>query len=658
MSSITPKSQKMYSVPYTWIVVAAIFVMFIAASEWIAAGYVAKIQSPRILGPLDLSLAGRRTEAQAAMRGVGQRVRALAARGNAALNQRQPVSIRDGIMQNASRQLQKAIRTGIIPVDNPDAWARPLLVKPARREPLPASWPASAVKCTGELSHVTWRKTCVYENLYFINNTYVFAVGEGVPTVSDADFRSAYLVMSQDRPVNNVNSKPPFTFIPRRLTLKEVASGLPEDRTEISNINGTCILHNRFYVAAAGHHVWNDLFAMFTALSDVGMGEADVDPITLSLTHRDLKELRKIEESFLGGTFRSTAEWARQNKTVFIRQAVVGTGQGGADDVQQLRRFLQGHAYTRRAFWMFRNRMMVRHGHDPGPLRTVSSGDRNPKRPLKVVVVKNKRQDLHISEIVACLRHEAENRQFTVEYLDFSPASGTGNGVFGLPNLLGLLSDTDIFVSGVGTAMMWAPFIASGGVIVNLEWILGLRPGKRPLTTPSRYVISSLHSMDHMMADHFRVLYYDSAERWNGILPARTREMVTEAAAMIRGGYSLPVPIMENADMAGAAFLDLCLSNVTICQKILRSATAERGVDCSWRRYADYIMYQDRCWYGDQPGAKFAGMNEPAFLSHHLALLDQLKTASTWQEAGLQLPQGSPTADSCYPANSLSKRNQ
>lgn len=573
-------------------------------------------------------------------------------------------SVGDAVIRGAARRLEEAMITGVVPRDKPGDWPRRPLVPPASRQALPVRWPPSAVTCTGELSHRTWRKTCVYENLYFINSTYVYAVGAEAPAMSDETFRAAYLVMSQDRPLGNTNSKGPYTFLPTRVPLDVVKKLLSRQRGAVMNVNGTSVLHDRFYFANPGHHVWNDMHAMFTALSDVGFGDVSVTPVTLSVTHRPIDSARAASElRFFGGpALLNTRQWKEEGRAVFLRQVVVGTGQGGADDVQQLRRLLAGRAFTRHAFWQFRGRMMRRHGIEPGPFRRTSTDHRDPSRPLKVVVVQNKRADLHIEDITECLQQEAgRGRQIVVEAIRWGDKRYTG-GVSGLPGLLRTLSNADVYVSGVGTGMMWAPFIASGGVVINLEWILGLSavpaPQGQKKKTP-RHVVSALHSLDHMMTDHVRVLYYDPAERWDGVNIARVRGMVADAVAIIRGGFSLPVPILDNADATGAAFLDYCLSNITVCTRILRSATADRAANCAWRRYMDYIFYQDRCWVddpqswtkprppSDSNGARFAGMDQPDVLAHHKALLEKLQAVPMYRD-NWQPPESS-RGGTCYP---------
>ena len=395
----------------------------------------------------------------------------------------------------------------------------------------------SSVVCSGTLSNLTWRKTCRYKNLYFVNSEWTYAANERDSALNFSEWQRSHKVMAQDRPIHNLQSVPSeYLFVPRRVPISEVQEQLRTADNPLRSVSGYSILFNTFYPQAPGHLVWNDLFALFTALSDMGMAHGvAVRPILLSLKSYERGYcINELIERFLGsGPTLFAKDFVNHKQNVLVEHAVVGTGQGGADDVQQLRRLLQGRPGTRHAFRSFRDRLMLQFGLDPGRERRRSTDFRIAALPLKVVVVDNKRKDLNIKKIVSQLNATGRaNQSWQVTHLNFSVRGHDGGygGLSGFGNLLDLLRDTDIYVSGIGTAMMWAPFIASGGVVVNL--------GNIGSYSPKRRYVSHRHSLDHAMQDQQRVLYYPAELRWAGVSPSQVETMVQRAAQLIRSGFA------------------------------------------------------------------------------------------------------------------------
>jgi hypothetical protein len=213
---------------------------------------------------------------------------------------------------------------------------------------------------------------------------------------------------------------------------------------------------------------------------------------------------------------------------------------------------------------------------DPGPQRRLSNQARGGATHLNVVVVDNKRADLNLPAVVSALQHSLPNT-CKITFLKWEGPEKYHE--FG--NLLRLLQNTDIYVSGIGTGMMWFPLIRSGSVVVSLGDIRA--GGVRPIVTHH-------HVVDHMMASHVRVLYYDSDRRWNGVAAEEVVRLVDRAAALINSGFKLPVSMEDNSDASGRAFLRLCMSDQDQCRRLLAMSG---GVlfDCTDARYVQEIMW-------------------------------------------------------------------
>lgn len=431
----------------------------------------------------------------------------------------------------------------------------------------------SCVECVGDINGDGWRRTCVYHNLYFSNGKFMFLVDDTTQLLDETEFSDTYTVFAKDRIVGGTRVKEPCDFVPEQ-THTSISLSTPT-----VTIDSTAVLFHAYHVEAIGHVVWNDIFSIHTALEDVGLPDVTFAPITLSRSggRNNLLEILRV---FSGSdTILHVADWVRNNQTVLLKHVVVGTGQGGADDIQQFRRLVQGRAQTRFAFLRFRTRMFLAYNVTPPERSTY----------VKIVVVQNKRKDLPMETIV----NELKTSKRRVHYLDFRIK--TYNGASGFKNMLELLSDVNVYVSGVGTAMMWAPFVPPGAVVVNLGWITAY--GGPPYH-------STLHSMDHMMQTYFRVLYYPARQRWNGVSPEIVSNLVDQAEHLYNAGFYIPVSIADNADVSGAAYMIICLHDIEVCKKMLAAASGDpRAATCGAQRYIYMFLHMRGCW---KPGGKFS----------------------------------------------------
>jgi hypothetical protein len=169
--------------------------------------------------------------------------------------------------------------------------------------------------------------------------------------------------------------------------------------------------------------------------------------------------MEQILTQFAGNSVQFAAEWKRAGLSFRLDQVVVGTGQKGADDQQLFQRWFRGQIGARDAMWLFRQRTYQRFGLDAGPHRRLSNEGRDGSTHLNVVVVANKRADLNLPAVVSALQ---QSQTCNVTYLEWDGPEQYHK----FENLLGLLQSTDIYVSGIGTGMMWFPLIRSGSVVL------------------------------------------------------------------------------------------------------------------------------------------------------------------------------------------------
>mmetsp|Transcript_55804 Transcript_55804/g.130265 ORF Transcript_55804/g.130265 Transcript_55804/m.130265 type:complete len:592 (-) Transcript_55804:30-1805(-) len=190
----------------------------------------------------------------------------------------------------------------------------------------------------------------------------------------------------------------------------------------------------------------------------------------------------------------------------------------------------------------FADRLVFAHGLEP-PTPKPSSKD-SAKRVLKVIITANKRmssQEVRAMTDIAASGVDAPvpGYHLDVSFVDWSTVQP-------FKKQLQLLQQTDIMVSGIGTAMFYSAFLPFGSVCINTGW-------KDTLSIPT-FGEEILGMSNHRT----RFLYMPLDKVTAGIAKADIEEQVRRAASLIIQGFSLPIAdSVENLSIFGRIIHDL-----------------------------------------------------------------------------------------------------
>lgn len=160
------------------------------------------------------------------------------------------------------------------------------------------------------------------------------------------------------------------------------------------------------------------------------------------------------------------------------------------------------------------------------------------------------------------------------------------------------VQQADVYVSSIGTALQYVPFLRNGCVYLAVGSLWRHRGRVFPTF------------MEQQLAGggtpYLRTLYMDPAQNLNspraralrgdyswlvGINPRTLERQLTLALQLVRGGFPVPVPPEQNLSPEGRVLLTLCRENATAC----RVMTYDR-IHCDGMIWPSFVVYEVAGW--------------------------------------------------------------
>ncbi len=213
----------------------------------------------------------------------------------------------------------------------------------------------------------------------------------------------------------------------------------------------------------------------------------------------------------------------------------------------------------------FRDRMYSRFNYLPPRIRATSTEHRSASAKLRGIVVHNKRFSHADKALFQDLVSGADRSDLNLSlaYVDFGEFSDPGAAWIDQARVpfaahLGILARTDIYISGPGTAMLYAPFLPDGSVIVAL-------PGAA--TNRANGAGGFMEQYLAAGCPYLRAIYYpyDKVALGLGLEAAAVHLLVARAASLIRGGFRMPADQAGNLAPDGRLFRDMCARDPAFC---------------------------------------------------------------------------------------------
>jgi len=212
----------------------------------------------------------------------------------------------------------------------------------------------------------------------------------------------------------------------------------------------------------------------------------------------------------------------------------------------------------------------------------------------RLIVVHNKRfgdEDVKLlRELVANLTKEGIANASYIEW----PKVG------GFANHMRLVAETDIYVSGPGTALQYAPLLISGSVFVAL--------GSRRMQHGRLFPCFMEQQLVGGGTPYLRALYLDSRAIMSAVDPEKQREapylpreavseLLRKAVRVFSDGFPVPVPVEENLSVEGRIVFELCRIDPATCSLAYFQVNTWMGPGaCQPDPWPEQIVYEVDGW--------------------------------------------------------------
>ena len=438
----------------------------------------------------------------------------------------------------------------------------------------------TSVDCKGHWSLFSKNRTCEYKNLVMWKKKFYYIPSRHAKKLSE----ETHGVIFTDRPIRvRTGYMDTYVFLPELLqNLQEVV------KEKINRRNGIHAFFGRQWPNSVGHGVWNDIFAVFHSLVRFGYENSKFHPVVIDPKDSPCCRNEIDFRDFSGNKLEFLKDFS--DGLYVFEKVVVGTSMLQADDVSLFRQWLSGYPRARNMLQKFRDRWYKSYSLSIANHYKFTNIS-------KIVIIENKREELAMRNLFLWLRSNFPNED--VNYLEWKKYGS-------MAKLVPYLSTADIYISGVGTAMMWAPLLRDGSVVINLGEIVG---GK----SWGKQILYYLHEMDHMMSSGIRVLYYPPRIRWKNrnqkkIDFAPLKSLVDKAIRIFNEGFSRPVKMLDNAGYHAIVFYNFCMANKQHCLKIMSGMNAmgmsvEEAKAINWEggcvhegRYVPHIIWGHGQW--------------------------------------------------------------
>ena len=468
----------------------------------------------------------------------------------------------------------------------------------------------TTVRCVGPLRN----QSCLYKNLYFINNTFIILTIKGkifpVLTVRADSFETK-------------------TTTPDRHEFDSNAELEKFVRNSIDPIvlPGVTVFFTFPWLGNIGHTLFDALYPPYAAL--IRFPPRHLYPFRLLSEIDECSTCgdEDILNRFSGlGILKHYILKDMSNGTWFVfDELVMGSGMMGQRCTQPNLQLPGGVELD--GSRLFRDRMYAQHGILPPARRFVHSAEnRNQNDVLRAYIIDNKRYTGTDRNEINSAINEINNYTITyqkeninnisklewplinISYLYYgdirsqkrkssrfkqtqidarSPTYELQENHFAAQ--LRLMRTMDIHIVGPGTCQMYQTFLPDGSVVINLGGLQHLQPQYRNVTYTTyfeQYMTSG--------APYLKGLYYPINERPKGIKKEELVKLILQAAKLIMNGFSIPVNPIESLAPDGRLFIEMCEKDKKFCELVTSRAP---GVSFGcYHFWVDEVIHERGIW--------------------------------------------------------------
>jgi hypothetical protein len=287
------------------------------------------------------------------------------------------------------------------------------------------------------------------------------------------------------------------------------------------------------------------------------------------------------------------------NQNILFRFEEIAIGSGGAGNlIADQSGAIGGSAAPTDAMRSFRDRMLDAHGlparKDTSLLSTGA------QKPLDVLIISNKRFDADDNhEINAAIDAFRQPGKVNVELIDWG-AIGTPKNRF--HEHLKRVQDADVYVSSIGTALQYVPFMQDQKVYIALGTVWQRSNQLFPTFMEQQLAGGGTPYLRTLYADPGAALRTSVKHPLIGedgyrahVNGAILLKLLGEAKSLVETGFKTPVPIKDNLSKEGQVLLELCEQDPASCKRM----NADRNgatYECAVVLWPECVVYEAGPW--------------------------------------------------------------
>jgi hypothetical protein len=299
---------------------------------------------------------------------------------------------------------------------------------------------------------------------------------------------------------------------------------------------------------------------------------------------------------------------SRNDPNLIVRFEKIVMGVGGAGNLIADRTgAIGGSVAPQNAMGQFRDRMVRAYGLD------VQSSSKPPQvdRTLNVIVVENKRYNGEDRSALADVIQRL-NKQANVhaEFVDWGRIGNSednlrgriGNSENKFREHLRKTQETDVYISSIGTALQYVPFMRDGSVYIALGSVW-MRNGRQfPTFFEQQLAGGGTPYLRTLYADpgamlrqqNKKVPYYEDGYSV-GVNGSLVLDLMRNAENLLRRGFHIPVPIEDNLSVEAKVLVELCRRDASACTE-MNEYRNFRQYDCEVLGWNEAVVYEVGAW--------------------------------------------------------------
>lgn len=287
-----------------------------------------------------------------------------------------------------------------------------------------------------------------------------------------------------------------------------------------------------------------------------------------------------------------------------FKELAVGNG-GAGNLVADQSGAIAGSLPPLNAMALFRDRMLrsyglpvLGEGSDSEP--TAERAAAPVQRRINMIIVQNKRfNGPDIEEIQNAIQQVSNGETVSAELISWDNIGGPFKS---FKEHLKKVQESDVYVSSIGTALQYVPFMRDGGIFVALGSIWQRSKQLFPTFMESQLAGGGTPYLRTLYADpgaRLRMKQSDSLDLGqdgymvsvNGTLLA---ELLSKAESLLRTGFRIPVPPYENLGVEGRILLELCSEDPDSCREM--NELRNNHYECAVLLWPECIVYEVGPW--------------------------------------------------------------